>query len=316
METTGTDEPPRLLANRRRREDGTGRQPGTAIRSRAAGSGTEPLKSSRRGSYPRFVRRAASAPWDLATAAVGEALRSGAAPSLERLGVLGQVGSLAALTAALDDDEALAGAAIAHTREREGLGFAPGEVVAELLALGRVLERHGLRGRRQALDWVVLLYFERVTAELGDRARRDPLTGVLNHAAFHAHAVGEVARARRYGGRLALVLFDLDRFKETNDRDGHQEGDRLLRAFAATLEDTVRESDVVGRLGGDEFGVVLLGADARAVAAFLNRLHRRLPAGVSASSGTAFASEIKGTSEALFELADRRLYAEKLARAA
>ncbi|HEX2112009.1 MAG TPA: GGDEF domain-containing protein [Gaiellaceae bacterium] len=262
------------------------------------------------------MRRAASAPWDLATAAVGEALRSGAAPSLERLGVLGQVGSLAALTAALDDDEALAGAAITHTREREGLGFAPGEVVAELLALGRVLERHGLRGRRQALDWVVLLYFERVTAELGDRARRDPLTGVLNHAAFHAHAAGEVARARRYGGRLALVLFDLDRFKETNDRDGHQEGDRLLRAFAATLEDTVRESDVVGRLGGDEFGVVLLGADARAVAAFLDRLHRRLPAGVSASSGTAFASEIKGTSEALFELADRRLYAEKLARAA
>jgi diguanylate cyclase (GGDEF)-like protein len=262
------------------------------------------------------VRRARTAPWDIATEAVGEALRSGAVPSLERLGVLGQVGSLAALTAALGDDESLAGAAISHTREREGLGFAPGEVVAELLALGRVLERHRVRDARQALDWCVLLYFERVTAELGDRARRDPLTGVLNHAAFHAHAAAEVARARRYGGRLALVLFDLDRFKEMNDREGHQEGDRLLRAFAATLGDTVRENDAVGRLGGDEFGVVLLGADPKAVTAFLERLRRRLPAGISASAGAAFASELKGTPEALFELADRRLYADKLARAA
>ena len=260
--------------------------------------------------------RTVSAPWDVATEAVGEALRSGAAPSLERLGVLGQVGSLAALTAALADDEALAGAAIAHTREREGLGFAPGEVVAELLALGRVLERQGLRAGRQALDWCLLLYFERVTAELGDRARRDPLTGVLNHAAFHAQAAAEVARARRYGGRLALVLFDLDRFKATNDREGHQEGDRLLRAFAATLSDTVRENDAVGRLGGDEFGVVLLGAEVKAVAAFLDRLRACLPAAVSASAGVAFASEVKGPPEALFELADRRLYADKLARAA
>jgi len=296
-------------------EPGSG--PGTATRSGAAGSGTEPCKSSRRGSYPTSVRRArTAAPWDLATEAVGEALRSGAVPSLERLGALGQVGSLAALAGALDDDEALAGVLISHACEREGLGFAPGEVVAELLALGRVLDRHGRSRAREALDWSLLLYFERVTADLADRARRDPLTGVLNHAAFHAHAAREVARARRYGGRLALVLFDLDRFKETNDREGHQEGDRLLRAFAATVGDTVRESDAVGRLGGDEFGVVLLGADPKAVTAFLDRLRRRLPAEMTASAGAAFASEVKGTPVALFELADRRLYADKLARAA
>ena len=252
----------------------------------------------------------------LAAEAVDETLRSGAVRSLGRLGRLGQLGTLASLVAALEDDEALAGAAIAHARERESLGFAPGEVAAELLALGRVLDRHGLAAGREAVDWCLLLFVERVTAELGERARRDPLTGVLNHQAFHEIVAVEVARARRYRGRLALVLFDLDRFKETNDRAGHAEGDRLLRAFASTLAESVRENDSVGRLGGDEFGVLLLHADAWAVDAFLDRLRRRLPDGVSASAGAAYAAEVKGPVEALFELADRRLYAEKLARAA
>jgi diguanylate cyclase (GGDEF)-like protein len=256
------------------------------------------------------------APWDLAEETLEEALRSGAAPSLERLGRLGQLGTLAALVDALDEDEALAGAALAHAREREGVGLAPGEVVAELLALGRVLDRHGLGPAREAVDWCLLLYFERVTAELGDRARRDPLTGVLNHRAFHGVVAAEVARARRYRGRLALLLFDLDRFKETNDREGHAEGDRLLRAFAAALSDTVRENDEVGRLGGDEFGVVLLQAEPWAAEAFLERLRARLPGGVRASSGAAYLAESRGPPEELFALADKRLYADKGARAA
>jgi diguanylate cyclase (GGDEF)-like protein len=261
------------------------------------------------------VRRARAA-WDVAAEAVEEALRTGAAPSLAKLGRLGQVGSLAALAEALEDDEALAGTAISHAREREGLGFGAGEVLAELLALGRVLERHGRTRDREAIDWCILLLFERVTAELGDRARRDPLTGVLNHQAFHATVRAELARARRYRGRLALVLFDLDRFKETNDRDGHAEGDRVLRAFAAALAETVRENDAVGRLGGDEFGVLLLQAEPWAVDAFLARLDARLPEHASASAGAAYAAEVKGPAEQLFELADRRLYADKVVRAA
>jgi diguanylate cyclase (GGDEF)-like protein len=256
------------------------------------------------------------ASWDLATEAVEEALRSGATPSLERLGRLGQVGTLATLVEALGDDEAIAGGAIAHAREREGVGFAPGEVLAELLALGRVLEREGLRPARDALDWCALLFFERVTAELGERAKRDPLTGVLNHQAFHATVDGELARARRYRGRMALVLFDLDRFKELNDREGHAEGDRVLRAFASVLAESVRSSDVVGRLGGDEFAVLLLQAEPFAVDAFLDRLRARLPEGLAASAGAAYAAEVKGPAEELFELADRRLYADKIERAA
>lgn len=260
--------------------------------------------------------RGRSAAWDLASEAVEEALRAGAATSLERIGRLGQLGSLAGLVEALEDDENVARAAIAHAREREGLGFATGETAAELLALGRVLERHGLRKAREALDWCVLLVFERVTSELTDRARRDALTGILNHQAFHALAAAEVARARRYRGRLALVLFDLDRFKETNDREGHQEGDRLLRAFSAVLADCVRVNDAVGRLGGDEFGAVLLQAEPFAVDAFLERLRGRLPARVSVSAGAAYLAEVKGPPEELFALADRRVYADKTAHAA
>jgi diguanylate cyclase (GGDEF)-like protein len=203
-----------------------------------------------------------------------------------------------------------------HADERERLGVAPDEVVAELLALGRLLDRRGDHRARSALDAAVAAYVARVTGELAERARRDSLTGVLNHAAFHSHLSSETARAHRYGGRLALALFDLDRFKETNDRQGHQEGDRLLRAFAAALAATIRETDAVGRLGGDEFGALLLETDERRLAAFLDRLFERLPPEVAVSAGAAFFPAESKTPEQLVALADRRLYARKAARAA
>jgi diguanylate cyclase (GGDEF)-like protein len=155
-----------------------------------------------------------------------------------------------------------------------------------------------------------------VTEELSDRARRDPLTGLLNHEAFHRRLGAEVARARRYRGRLALVLLDLDSFKQLNDRDGHQEGDRILRAFASALAATARTTDSVGRLGGDEFAALLLEADAGTVTAFLARLAVRLAEGPPASAGAAFLPEEGTTPEQLLGLADRRLYADKAARAA
>ena len=257
-----------------------------------------------------------AASWDLAAETVDEARSFGGVPSLDRLGRLGQLGPLSALVDALRDDEALAGAAIAHAREREGVGLAAGEIVAELLALGRVLTRHGRAEEREAVDWCLLLLFERVTSDLGEQARRDPLTNVLNHAAFHALLHTEVARALRYRGRLALVLLDLDRFKQINDTEGHAEGDRLLRAFAAVLGDSVRESDTVGRLGGDEFGVLLVQAEPLATSAFLERLRSRLPEGLSASAGVAYLSDIKGSTVELFALADERLYLDKTSRAA
>ena len=255
-----------------------------------------------------------SSAWDLALECVDRAVEEGAAPSLERLGRLGQLGSLPSFVAALgveDDPSELYASAFDHTRERESLGLAPGEVAAELLVLGRVLDEHGEPEAREALDRCIAAYVVRVTTELSDRARRDALTGLLNHEAFHARLAAETARARRYRGRLGLVLLDLDSFKERNDSEGHQEGDRLLRVFAAALARTARATDSVGRLGGDEFGALLLEADAATVEAFVHRLCEELPDGPAASAGASFLPADGTTPEQLLGLADRRLYADK-----
>jgi diguanylate cyclase (GGDEF)-like protein len=252
-----------------------------------------------------------SSAWDLAVECVDRAVEEGAAPSLERLGRLGQLGSLPSFVAALGGDDVPSELAEDFARERESLGLAPGEVAAELLVLGRVLDEHCEPEAREALDRCIAAYVVRVTSELADRARRDPLTGLLNHEAFHARLAAETTRARRYRGRLALVLLDLDNFKERNDSEGHQEGDRLLRAFGTALERTARTTDSVGRLGGDEFGALLLEADAPTAHAFLLRLLAQLPDGPAASAGASFLPAEGTTPEELLGLADRRLYADK-----
>lgn len=252
-----------------------------------------------------------SSAWDLAVECVDRAVEGGAAPSLERLGLLGQLGSLPSFVAALGGDDDPSELAADFARERESLGLSPGEVAGELLVLGRILDEHGEVDAREALDRCIAAYVVRITGELSDRASRDPLTGLLNHEAFHARLESEVARARRYRGRLALVLFDLDRFKETNDRDGHQEGDRLLRVFSAALAGTARETDVVGRLGGDEFGALVLEVDPATVDAFVARMRERLADGPAVSAGAAFLPDEGTTPEQLLVAADRRLYEDK-----
>ena len=265
------------------------------------------------GSVQGVVRTSA---WDLAVECIDEALAGGAVPSLARLGRLGQLGSLPSFIAALGEDADVDTLAGDFARERESLGLSPQEIAAELLVVARVLERHGEAEARVAVDHCIVGYVERVTGELSERARRDPLTGLLNHRAFHAQLAAEAARTRRYRGSLALVAFDLDRFKETNDLHGHQEGDRLLRAFATALAGTVRETDFAGRTGGDEFAALLLEAGPRDVEGFLGRLRGRLPEGLSASAGAAHLPAEASTPEQLLTAADRRLYADKTARAA
>jgi diguanylate cyclase (GGDEF)-like protein len=262
---------------------------------------------------PRVVRQSA---WDLAVECVDEAIACGLTPSLERLGRLGQLGSLPSFIASLSQEEDLATLADDYAHERESLGLGPGEIAAELLVLGGVLGRHGEEEARRDLERCIVAYVERVTGELAERARRDPLTGLLNHRAFHAQLQAEAARARRHRGRIALVSFDLDRFKETNDREGHQEGDRLLRAFATALAGTVRETDFAARTGGDEFAALLVEAGPGTVEGFLARLRERLPEDFAVSTGAAYLPEECSAAEQLLEAADRRLYADKTAKAA
>ena len=97
--------------------------------------------------------------------------------------------------------------------------------------------------------------------EVEGLADRDPLTPLLNRRAF-VRELGRIRTfAQRYGSPASLVYFDLDGFKAVNDRYGHAAGDACLCAVAERLEANVRDSDVVGRMGGDEFGVILAQAD-------------------------------------------------------
>ncbi|MGE3140302.1 MAG: diguanylate cyclase [Thermoleophilia bacterium] len=91
-------------------------------------------------------------------------------------------------------------------------------------------------------------------AELAWRAATDPLTGLVNRGVFEERLAAEVSRSRRHGRDLSLVVLDLDEFKQVNDTHGHVVGDAVLREAALRLASRAREGDVVGRLGGEEFG--------------------------------------------------------------
>jgi diguanylate cyclase (GGDEF)-like protein len=291
------------------------------------------------------------ASWALALEVVEEGLRDDAVPSLARLGELGRLGDIptfiAELARELDDPQPgrlRAGSPLAllvrdHAREREALGFAPREVVTEFLLLRRVLWRFVSRrssvlaadelfvAERRLNDTIdrlavecVVAYFDRVTSDLAYQARRDPLTELLNHHALTQDLEQELVRARRYGHGLTLVYFDVDRFKQINDTLGHPEGDRILRFVAALVGDTVRRTDVAGRMGGDEFAVALVESDLEAGGRFLARLVDRideqakaneLPAGFSISPGLAHFPSEGDSAQALFKLADARLYEAK-----
>ena len=98
-------------------------------------------------------------------------------------------------------------------------------------------------------------------AEIETLADRDVLTPLLNRRAFVRELRRVATFAQRYGSKASLVYFDLDGFKSVNDRFGHAAGDAALQAVADRLLENVRDSDVVGRMGGDEFAVALVQAD-------------------------------------------------------
>lgn len=107
-------------------------------------------------------------------------------------------------------------------------------------------------------------------------ARTDPKTGLLNANSWHEAAAGELARCRRTGGSLGVLMIDLDHFKRINDRHGHLAGDRVLRATAEALRGEVRPGDLVGRFGGEEFVVALPGVGTAELAAVADRICLRV----------------------------------------
>jgi diguanylate cyclase (GGDEF)-like protein len=135
-------------------------------------------------------------------------------------------------------------------------------------------------------------------------SRMDVLTDVLNRRGFAERFAAVIEEGRE----TALLVLDLDRFKQLNDAYGHAAGDELLRWVAATLRERVRPEDVVGRLGGDEFVVLLTGGDAFAVAADLRAV---LAARTGASIGAAVLGVDGDDFDSLYAVADARLYEQK-----
>lgn len=106
----------------------------------------------------------------------------------------------------------------------------------------------------------------------------DPLTGCWNRLRIEQCAQIEMARRRRYGEPVAILMIDIDHFKQVNDRHGHLAGDRLLSAFADVVRSCLREADQFGRWGGEEFVVLLAASDAGAAATIAERIRRAVAA--------------------------------------
>jgi diguanylate cyclase (GGDEF)-like protein/PAS domain S-box-containing protein len=163
---------------------------------------------------------------------------------------------------------------------------------------------------------------ERGAAEerLRHMADHDALTGLFNRRRFEEELERHIAYGRRYGVDGALLMIDLDDFKQVNDVHGHREGDRVLTAVADVLRNRLRESDVVARFGGDEFAVLMPHGDADDAAGLADLLAEAIRTDVSSPQGALGASvglaifEETTSSDEVLSRADDAMYADKARR--
>lgn len=154
-------------------------------------------------------------------------------------------------------------------------------------------------------------------------ATTDPLTGCSNLRHFLASFRREIRAARRKQGRLGFAMVDLDHFKRINDTFGHPAGDRLLRRVADVLRRDLRDNGCLGRLGGEEFGLLFSDTSLDHMHGMLNRLRKSVraiavstdlgPASCTASIGAAMLSDADQNEQSLMSRADKALYGAKAA---
>jgi diguanylate cyclase (GGDEF)-like protein/PAS domain S-box-containing protein len=153
--------------------------------------------------------------------------------------------------------------------------------------------------------------------QLQSLASLDALTGMKNRRAFEERLQAEVARARRSGSTLTLLLLDIDHFKQFNDSFGHPRGDEVLRTVARILLRSIRDCDFAARYGGEEFAIILPDTDREGAMMMGERLREAIEdaawpdRSITASVGAATFQWEWGTPEALVDHADRALYRSK-----
>jgi diguanylate cyclase (GGDEF)-like protein len=176
-----------------------------------------------------------------------------------------------------------------------------------LVGLREDAERSRARERR---TWATQL------ALLAAQASTDPLTGLLNHRAFHERVAQDVSRSHRHGHALALAMIDIDHFKEVNDSAGHAAGDRILVELAERARQIARTEDVLGRVGGDELAWLLPESEPLQALSAVERLRESIRAEPIVGYRVTISAGICGLEDAheaerLFELADGALYWSK-----
>jgi diguanylate cyclase (GGDEF)-like protein len=198
---------------------------------------------------------------------------------------------------------------LGHFR-RDALAMIVEAVSLGVLAIGAAVMIHRSWRRQQ-----------RATRELARQARTDGLTGLANRRRFFELAEAELARAERYRSKLSVLMIDIDHFKEVNDAYGHSTGDQVLRELGALCTGVLREVDTVGRVGGEEFAILLPETDLAAAREVAERLraavaaHRvqrpeGLPVAITVSIGVA-ASEPGRNLDTLMSRSDSALYEAK-----
>jgi diguanylate cyclase (GGDEF)-like protein len=169
--------------------------------------------------------------------------------------------------------------------------------------------------------FILALVKERNEAASITAARTDSLTGIANRATFRATAQRLLERCRRDAAPVAVMMFDLDRFKAINDRHGHAVGDAVIQKFCAVTAALLRPNDIFGRMGGEEFAVALPGSSIEAASVRAERIRASFAencrfignhqVNATVSGGVSVSMNVEETLDALLELSDMALYSAK-----
>ena len=166
-----------------------------------------------------------------------------------------------------------------------------------------------------------LTRYKKMERQLANMALFDSLTGALSRAAFFQHAEKEFKRAKRYTRPLSTIMVDIDHFKKINDQYGHAAGDHVLQIFVEAIEEEIRSTDAIGRIGGEEFALLLPDTPSKAAAHLAERVRQRITkypyiAGkmlieVTASLGVAILEDEDTNFKTMLQRADEALYSAK-----